>query len=135
MKLSFGSLLALALVSDAKKKSKNQENDNKVQFVEKLSRKSSGHLLSGSPWQNCVYAFNEDHTILTLTTIKSPNEKTYCSDGVRCSDGYVLHRNIASIQGLCHTEHEPNHFSFEYWMRLYRMWLRYRLYHIVRNKS
>ena len=123
MKLSFGSLLALALVSDAKKKSKNKENDNKVQFVKKLSRKSSGHF-GGKPWQNCVYAFNEDDTILTLTTIKSPNEETYCWDSILCSDGYVLHRKISSIQGLCHTEHEPNHFSFQYWRRLYRLRLR-----------
>ena len=117
MKLSSSSLLALALVSDAKKKRRNKENDNKIQFVENVLRKSSGNFFNSWPWGHCIYEFNEDDTILTFTTIKGIKEKTHCYESIGCSDGYILHRNIASIQGLCQTELK-NAFSFRYRIRL-----------------
>ena len=100
MRFSFGSLLALTLVSDATKKGKNKENDNKVQFVKRLTRKSSGDLYSWPQSGTCVYEYNEDNTILTFTTVKGLNERTFCGEAIGCSDGYVLHRKISSIKGL-----------------------------------
>ena len=117
MKLSYSSLLVLALKSDATKKRKNKENDNKIQFNKNHLRKSSGEFFNSNPWGHCTYEFNEDDTILTFTTIKGIKEKTRCYESIGCSDGYILHRNIASIHGLCHTELK-NAFSFRYRIRL-----------------
>ena len=99
MRFSFGSVLALAIVSHAKKKGKNKENDNRVQLVKRLSKTLSGEINSDG-YGKCFYEYNEDNTILTFTTAKGLNEKTYCWDAIGCSDGYVLHRKISSIKGL-----------------------------------
>ena len=105
MKLSTGCLLALASVSDAKKRGKkNKENDHMV-ILSDQERNIWG--------EHCLYEQNEDG-ILTITTTKGLNEVASCHRQLGCRDGYTLARKIASIVGLqdcfgCEDDDNTNH--------------------------
>ena len=125
MKLSTGYLLALASVSEAKKRGKdNKENEHFV-IVSGKERAFGEH---------CLAEQNEDG-ILTMTTTIGLNEVTSCHRQLGCRDGYTLARKIASIKGLqdcwgcddyklsgngwyCSRNYDRNSFKFKY-----RIWL------------
>ena len=121
MKLSSCYLLALASLSDAKKRGKkNKEN----WVIVSGNKRSFG--------EHCHAEQNQDG-ILTMTTTKGLNEVANCYRQLGCRDGYVLARNIASIDGLqdcwgcedpngtgpiCHNNYEHNALKFSYRIRL-----------------
>ena len=129
MKLSTGCLLALAPVSDAKKRGKkNKENDHMV-ILSEQERNIWG--------EHCLYEQSEDG-ILTITTTKGLNEVTSCHRQLGCRDGYTLARKIDSIDGLqdcwsceddgkpeswgpgfsCNNHYDHNSVKFKYRIRL-----------------
>ena len=121
MKLGAGCILALTSLSDAKKQGqKNKEN----WVIVSGNKRSFG--------EHCVAEQNGDG-ILTMTTIKGLNEVTNCYRQLGCRDGFVLARNIASIDGLqdcwgcedpyntgpiCHNNYEHNALKLSYRIRL-----------------
>ena len=123
MKLSTGYLLALALVSEAKKGGKKNKKNEHFVIVSGKERAFG---------KDCLAEQNEDG-ILTMTTTIGLNEVTSCHRQLGCRDGYTLARNIASIKGLhdcwgcsetevfgwsCSRNFDRNSFKFKYRIRL-----------------
>ena len=123
MKLNTSFLFALASVSDAKKGGKKNKEKEHWVIVSGKERAFGEH---------CLAEQNEDG-ILTMTTTIGLNEVASCHRQLGCRDGYTLHRNIASINGLqdcwgcedddetgplCHNNYDHNSFKFKYRIRL-----------------
>ena len=118
MKLSIGSLLALALASDAKKKSKNEENDGQERLNE-FARDCD--VKEGDV---CPILIEQKNGVTIISMVDNEDTLVEFSRDFWCEYGQLVQIKVVSMSGLASPDDSKycdsvgNYLGFEYRERL-----------------